>query len=82
MFQLHPHSYRWLATQARMGSYLLDALLYRCDIRRCCLMDIPFGDVWSYILDKKCSLMLIIHPTFSWPVNRLVENPWLVRYQF
>ena len=32
MFWLHPHSYRWLAIQARMGNYLLGALLYRGDI--------------------------------------------------
>ena len=45
MFQLHPHSYRWIAIKERMGSYLLGALLYRCDIRRYCLMEIPFGVV-------------------------------------
>ena len=28
MFQLHPHSYIWIATQERRGSYLLDALMY------------------------------------------------------
>ena len=81
MFQLHPHSYRWLATQERMGSYLLDALLYRWDIRRCCLMDIPFGDVWSYTLDKICSLLVILYPSFSWIVKNLIENPFLLRYQ-
>ena len=82
MFHLHPHSNRWLSTQERMGSYLLDALLYRCNIQRCCLMDIPFGDIWSYILDKKCSLLLVLHPAFYWLVMNLVENPWLLRYQF
>ena len=78
MFQLHPQSYKWLATQERMGSYLLDVLLYRCDIQRCCLMDIPFGDVWSYILDKICSLLLILHPAFSWLVKHIFENPLLL----
>ena len=82
MFHLHPHSYIWLATQERMGSYLLDALLYICEIQRCCLMGIPFGDVWSYILDKKCTLLLILHPAFSCLVKNLVENPLLLRYQF
>ena len=82
MFQLYPHSYIWLATQERMGSYPLDDLMYRCDIRRCCLMDIPFGDVWFYILDKICSLLLILHLAFSWLVKNLVENPSLLRYKF
>ena len=79
MFQLHPHSYS-LAIQERMGSYLLDAFLYRCDIQRCCLMDIPFGDVQFYILDKRYSLLLVLHPTFSWLVKHLFENPFLLRY--
>ena len=79
MFKLHPHSYRWPTTQTRMGNYLLDSLLYRCDIRRCCLMDIPFGDVWFYILDKKYSLLLILNPPSSSVVKNLVENPFLLR---
>ena len=82
MFQIHPHSYRWITTQERMGSYLLDALLYRCDIQRCCLMDIPFEDVWFYILDKICSLFLVLHLALYWLVKHLVENSFLLRYQF
>ena len=81
MFQLHPHSYRWLATRERMGNYLLDALLYICDIQRCCLKDIPFGNVLFYTLDIKYSLLLILHLAFSWLVKHLIENPWLLRCQ-
>ena len=45
MFHQHPHSCIWLETLVTMGNLLLDALLYKCDIRRCYLMEILIGDV-------------------------------------
>ena len=81
MFHLHPHSYRWLGIQARMDTYLSDVPLYRCDIHKCCLTDIPFGDVLFYTLDRKYSLLLVLHLAFSWIVKHLIENKCILRCQ-